>query len=474
MTSEIIEKPMSAECTMAQYEALSDNDFIENREYQIIDYPSEGITGSDQMAFALTCARLFPENTVVTYIGITNSTYTNGHIYQIKIGDSGTKSWQDITPITSLDYIAQLNTQNTFTAINTFNEEIILDKGLNSDGGIVINNSVLKTTDTTQDIVTQYSADEIVIEQDSTQYSLKLPNKTGTLVVDNDLVDIVNTVDENSNYYFAGATKTSSDKFSIVGGLEATSNGTGNIVIGAKADGPSNETNSDGTITPASAVVIGNYATTSTEALRAIVMGSNARAEAKDAIQLGMGTNSTENSVQFFNDNIYKKDTKTFTMQNLTVAGNDIYGLLKGEGAPAETLVGKVGQQYQDITNKKLYYCTTASSENNVYKWQLLQTEITQSCEETTSITGETAKVMKMGNIVFQSITFTDVTGNSEKTWNFPVSYSKLMMAWANNVQDGQSVNNGSGVITSNETSMTARICGSNSTVQMFAIGWVE
>lgn len=97
MTQEIIEKPMSAECTMKQYEAIPDADFVENREYQLTDYPDNG-ANADQMAFALTCQRLFPAGTVVTFSGITDSNYTNGHLYQIEVDDSGSKSWKDITP----------------------------------------------------------------------------------------------------------------------------------------------------------------------------------------------------------------------------------------------------------------------------------------------------------------------------------------------------------------------------------------
>ncbi len=101
MTSEIIEKPMGAECTMKQYEAIPDSDFVENREYQLTDYPDNGANAT-QMAFALTCQRLFPAGTVITFSGKTDSNYTNGHLYQIQIDDAGAKSWKDITPVTDI------------------------------------------------------------------------------------------------------------------------------------------------------------------------------------------------------------------------------------------------------------------------------------------------------------------------------------------------------------------------------------
>ena len=98
MTQEIIEKPMSAECTMKQYEAIPDADFVENREYQLTDYPDNG-ANAEQMTYALTCKRLFPADTVVTFSGTTDDNYTNGHLYQIQVDTSGTKSWKDITPV---------------------------------------------------------------------------------------------------------------------------------------------------------------------------------------------------------------------------------------------------------------------------------------------------------------------------------------------------------------------------------------
>lgn len=111
MTQEIIEKPMSAECTMKQYEAIPDADFVENREYQLTDYPDNG-ANAEQMAYALTCKRLFPAGTVVTFSGTTDTNYTNGHLYQIEVDTSGTKSWKDITQtITTTQTISSTSTE---------------------------------------------------------------------------------------------------------------------------------------------------------------------------------------------------------------------------------------------------------------------------------------------------------------------------------------------------------------------------
>ena len=97
MAKQIIERPMPEQCTMATYEAIADNDLVQYKDYTISDYPSDGANAT-QMAYALTCKRLFPANTVVTFSGTTDNTYTNGHLYQIQVDTSGTKSWKDITP----------------------------------------------------------------------------------------------------------------------------------------------------------------------------------------------------------------------------------------------------------------------------------------------------------------------------------------------------------------------------------------
>lgn len=43
-----------------------------------------------------------------------------------------------------------------------------------------------------------------------------------------------------------------------------------------------------------------------------------------DAIQLGTGTNTTEKSLQIYDDNIYNANTHTLTVQNATVGGNEV------------------------------------------------------------------------------------------------------------------------------------------------------
>lgn len=77
--------------TMAQYEALTSLE--QYADYDIIDHPDTYITNA-QMTYALACVRLFPAGD--TYICSDTGTYTQGHIYKIKV-DGSTKSWEDIT-----------------------------------------------------------------------------------------------------------------------------------------------------------------------------------------------------------------------------------------------------------------------------------------------------------------------------------------------------------------------------------------
>ena len=81
------------ELTMAQYEALTVLE--DNVDYNITDYPDKGITNA-QMAFALTCVRLFNEGEIFTCND--DGEYKIGHTYKIVVSDTGTKSWEDITP----------------------------------------------------------------------------------------------------------------------------------------------------------------------------------------------------------------------------------------------------------------------------------------------------------------------------------------------------------------------------------------
>ena len=157
MTQEIIEKPMSAECTMKQYEAIPDADFVENREYQLTDYPDNG-ANAEQMAYALTCKRLFPAGTVVTFSGTTDTNYTNGHLYQIQVDTSGTKNWKDITPVSEQSIPIITGTQEKPINLATdleFGKYYILRGYIYHGGGtapIIYNTNILCKTGKRNDV----------------------------------------------------------------------------------------------------------------------------------------------------------------------------------------------------------------------------------------------------------------------------------------------------------------------------------
>lgn len=92
------------------------------------------------------------------------------------------------------------------------------------------------------------------------------------------------------------------------------------------------------------------------------------------SIQLGKGTNSTSNSLQIFDDNIYKADTHTLTVQNIEQNGNPVYGILSGTVDPTSETVGAVSQFYLNTTDKKLWQCvavtTDESTSTTSYEWQ--------------------------------------------------------------------------------------------------------
>lgn len=90
--------------------------------------------------------------------------------------------------------VALLDEQNTFTAPNTFTEEVQFNKGIASDDAISITNAVLKVMNnsdngdgTQKDYVAQYDADKILLEENGTNFTLNFPKKSGTLAVTEDI-----------------------------------------------------------------------------------------------------------------------------------------------------------------------------------------------------------------------------------------------------------------------------------------------
>lgn len=142
-----------------------------------------------------------------------------------------------------------------------------------------------------------------------------------------------------------------------------------------------------------------------------IALGYNSKSSASGAIQLGEGTNSTSRSLQIYNDNIYKSDTHTLTVQNAEINGTPAYGVLSGTSAPTTTTVGAIGQFYLDTTNKQLYQCMSITQESvdevdtNVYEWQEVGGSSEKKYMHTLTIGGNTQ---------YQFALFSVITSDSE------------------------------------------------------------
>lgn len=87
--------------------------------------------------------------------------------------------------------VARLSEDNRFTGSNTFAGETTFSNGLGASNNIAVTDAVFKALDTDKDMVTQYAADEIVREtgtgDDKQTYNYKFPDKSGTLVVTEDI-----------------------------------------------------------------------------------------------------------------------------------------------------------------------------------------------------------------------------------------------------------------------------------------------
>lgn len=91
------------ELTMAQYEAIVEID--PNKDYNILDYPELSIT-NQEMAYALTCNRLFPAGS--SFICSDDGTYKKGVAYKIIINSDGSKGWEALSASAEKDNILVL------------------------------------------------------------------------------------------------------------------------------------------------------------------------------------------------------------------------------------------------------------------------------------------------------------------------------------------------------------------------------
>lgn len=144
-----------------------------------------------------------------------------------------------------------------------------------------------------------------------------------------------------SNAIAVGYMSKSDVQNSIAVGVRAQSKGDGNVVIGNEATGF-------------------NWGGTNN---MQVVLGAYAHSTAGKAHQIGAGTNSTANSFQVNDDNIYKTNTHTLTVQNIEQEGNPVYGILSGNADPTTETAGVVSQFYLNTTSKKLWQCVATTTQ---------------------------------------------------------------------------------------------------------------
>lgn len=82
---------------------------------------------------------------------------------------------------------ASLTEENTFTGINHFNQKTLFNNNIEVSGNVNVDNGYVATIDTAKDLITKYSADEIVIENGSGEskkvYNLALPKQSGQIAL---------------------------------------------------------------------------------------------------------------------------------------------------------------------------------------------------------------------------------------------------------------------------------------------------
>lgn len=92
---------------------------------------------------------------------------------------------------------------------------------------------------------------------------------------------------------------------------------------------------------------------------------------------------------------------------------------------------------------------------------------------QSTEVTDDGSTVIRFGNLMFICKAFL-ITGNTEQSYTFPYQFTNgSPMCWCNSAAAGNSSSNSCAVTESSSSSMKVRVCGIDSSVTMFALGWV-
>ena len=557
---------------------------------KIVAQQSSGIqnvkwdTATHSLVFTLTSGKTVSVPITASASGITYSNATSkldSNDVQSAIDEVLTKLKKEISDLGKKT--AYLDEQNKFTELNSFDAETTFNNAITVNGAdIGIDNGVVLITDNTngKDIVTQYSADEIVISAngDKDPKTLTLPLENGTLVtsakfdvkhsviknrdVNSDKEDVWLTEDPDANISMSQEDSTTNTSVSVRKNYAEISSSTltdqtenSSVVVTSNSieftsaknhtsEGKQNKLE----ITPEKVVLNDKNLVTEDDLSKKLdkntTPGGYIRVYgiSKDgtstfiSVDDELGLNKT-NLVQ--NNTITKAinekqdkltagsriviDPSTNTIKSVTnyieLSGesgeidNDQMIMLQGDDM---VVLRRSGILYR-LNSKPIngsgdyifisdFYDTGEIESYSPYaivlkqdrKWtwkslkdinsqgavlyvaqQLSQEQKNQACKNIginqTFENSDGVTIIRNGNIVMQSITFT-MQGNSEKAFSFPVSYDsdKKPMCWCNSSAEGMSVNNSSAVISYDSNAMIVRTCGVESTVTFFAQGWVS
>ena len=276
-----------------------------------------------------------------------------------------------------------------------FEDETLFENEASFENGLIANDSVITATDTAKDMVTQYSADEIVrvtgSGENAQTYNYKFPNTSGTLVTESEIAYL-----EYPPY------------------IEIT---------------PSSATN-------------GTFSKDDFDTLNEHI---DIMIKLNGEYYIRQDEDNIKGLVSYIHKGWNGKtdQTKSINITTSTRAWTLVVGQVDKMPTKDSTNMVESGGVFTALANLNPTYQYTPAG----------------------------ISIIRAGGLLFMSKTV-EVTGNTEHTWNFPLQFDNNPMCWCNSSASGQSSSNSSAVTQSNTLSMTVRVCGANSTVTMFAVGF--
>ena len=125
------------------------------------------------------------------------------------------------------------------------------------------------------------------------------------------------------------------------------------------------------------------------------------------------------------------------------------------------------------ITSGAVYAANELKADTNAENINYNSFATKLNINQSTEVTDDGSTVIRFGNLMFICKAFL-VTGNTEQSYTFPYQFTNgSPMCWCNSAAAGNSSSNSCAVTESSSSSMKVRVCGIDSSVTMFALGWV-